>query len=256
MIRVKKDWWKDFFNHIYLITDSRSINDGRLTSREVDLLEQILNLNKTDRILDLCGGQGRHSIELSKRGYCNLTVLDYSKFLINLGKKLAKNQELNIRFHQADARCTRLKSNTFSVIIVMANSLGYFPNEQENLQVLKETNRLLKPNGKILLDLADPIYTRDRFKPVSWHRIGGVDIFRIREIKNNLVKTQEIVICEKQGLLRNGCYCARLYSKSRINQLLVKAGFRNININKNVRLHKKKQDYGMLTSRMIVTATK
>jgi len=257
MIKVKKYWWKDFFNRIYLITDARSIGDAKLTSREVDLLEKNLNLNKDDRILDLFGGQGRHSIELAKRGYRDLTVLDYSNYLINRGKRLSRKANLKINFYQGDARSTTLMSNVFSAIIVMANSFGYFPEERENLRVLREINRMLKFKGKLLLDLANPVYVKNNLKPMSWHRIGNdVDIFRKREIKNNLVKTQEVVISKRKGLLRDDCYCERLYSKTRITQLLKKTGFRNIKIKNSLSLHKKRQDYGFLTSRMIVTATK
>jgi D-alanine-D-alanine ligase len=257
MIRVKKDWWKNFFNYIYLITDARSVCEAKLTCREVDLLEKILNLNETDCILDLFGGQGRHSIELAKRGFKDLTVLDYSHYLINLGRRLAKRENLNIDFYQGDARSTRLTSNNYSVILVMANSFGYFLEERENLKVLKEINRLLRVGGKVLLDLTNPVYVKNNLKPISWHRIGrDVDVFRKREFRNNQVRTQEIVISKNRELLRNGCYCERLYSKVRISQLLKSAGLKNINIKNNLSLHKRKQDFGFLTSRMIVTATK
>ena len=257
MIEVKKDWWKDFFNNIYLITDARSVCDANLTLREVDLLEKTLNLNKTERILDLFGGQGRHSIELAKRGYRDLTVLDYSNYLLNLGRRLARKVNLKINFCQGDARSARLTSSDYSVIIVMANSFGYFPEERDNLKVLKEIKRLLKARGRLFLDLANPVYVKNNLKPMSWHKIGDdVDVFRKREIKKNLVRTQEIAISKKKGLLRNGCYCQRLYSKTSISGLLKKAGFKNIEIKTNLSLRKKKQDYGFLTSRMIVTVTK
>jgi D-alanine-D-alanine ligase len=257
MLKIKKDWWKDFFDRIYLITDARSVGNAQLTSREVNLLEKTLVLNKTDHILDLCGGQGRHSIELAKRGYRNLTVLDYSKYLINLGRRLAKDKDLKINFCQGDSRWTGLPNNNYSVIIMMANSFGYFPQEKENFKILKEVNRLLKKKGKLLLDLANPVYVKNNLKPTSWHRIGeDVEVFRKREINKNLIKTQEIVISKKQMLLKDRCYCERIYSKTAISQLLKKAGFKDIKINNNLFLHKRGQDYGFLTSRMIVTASK
>ena len=256
MIKVKKDWWKNFFNQIYLVTDARSVCDCALTRREVDLLEKTLNLNKDDRILDLFGGQGRHSIELGKRGYRDLTVIDYSNYLINLGKRLADKENLKVNFHQGDARSTGLRSSNYSVIIVMANSFGYFADERQNLKVLREINRLLKTTGRLFIDLANPVYVKNHLKPLSWHRIGEVFVVREREIKNNLVKAREMVISHKQGLLRDECYCERLYSKARIQQLLKKTGFKNIKIQNNLALHKKRQDYGFLTSRMIVTANK
>jgi len=255
-MRVKKDWWKDFFNHIYLITDARSVCDDNLTSREVDFLENTLNLKKNDRILDLFGGQGRHSIELAKRGYRDLTVLDYSHHLINLGKKYAEKDNLKIDFYQGDARSTGLKSSDYSVIIIMANSYGYFPEEKENLQVLTEAYRLLKTHGKLFIDLTDPAHITKNLNPTSWHRIGGVYILRKREISNNLVKTQEIVISHKDGLIRDECYCIRLHSKTEIHQQLKKTGFQNVQIQNNLSLYEKKQDYGLVTKRMIVQSTK
>ncbi|MFH1578469.1 MAG: class I SAM-dependent methyltransferase [Candidatus Omnitrophota bacterium] len=257
MIKVKKDWWKNFFNHIYLITDARSVCDHKLTCRETDLVEKALKLNKSDRILDLFGGQGRHLIELGKRGYQDLSVLDYSDYLIKLGKKIAKKSALKINFHRGDSRTTGLTSNNYSVILIMANSFGYFPEEKENLRVLKETNRLLIANGRLLLDLTNPAYVKNKLKPLSWHGIGNdIDVVRKREIEKGLVRTQEVVISKKNGLIRNGCYCERLYSKPRIFRLLRESGFKNIKIKSGLSLHKKKQDYGFLTSRMIVTAVK
>ena len=257
MIKVKKDWWKKFFNNIYLLTDSRSVCDHRLTAREVDLLEEKLKINKTDYILDLCGGQGRHSIELAKRGYKNITVLDYSDYLINLGKKEAKAKQLKINFYKADARNTGLESNKYSVVIIMANSFGYFSNNKDNFKILKETNRLLVKKGKLLLDLTNSNYVRKNLKSTSWHRINAdITVCRQREIQKHIVKTREIAISKNKGLLRDGCYCERLYTKAKIAELLKKARFKNINTGACLSLHKEGKDYGLLTSRMIVTTVK
>ncbi|RKY26576.1 MAG: D-alanine--D-alanine ligase, partial [Candidatus Omnitrophota bacterium] len=84
-MKVDKYWWKKLFGEVYLTTDARTINNPLLTKREVDFLENFLQLKEEDKILDFCGGQGRHSLELARRGYKDLTVLDYSKFLINRG---------------------------------------------------------------------------------------------------------------------------------------------------------------------------
>ncbi|WP_455367216.1 class I SAM-dependent methyltransferase [[Eubacterium] cellulosolvens] len=256
MIKVKRDWWKDFFNHIYLITDSRSVCDPDLTAREVDVLEETLHLNKNDHILDLFGGQGRHSIELAKRGYQNLTVFDYSVYLITLGKKLARQENLKIKFVKGDSRTTGLKSGHYSNVIIMGNSFGYFPEERENLKVLKEAHRLLRTQGKLFIDMTDPEYVKKNLNPTSWHKIKDTYILRKREIKNNIIKSKEIVISQKDGLLRDESYCIRFYSQERIRQLLKKVGFRNILIQDKTSLHRKKLDYGLVTTRMFVQATK
>ena len=68
-IQVDDNWWQDLFDEIYLLTDARSVCDEKLTGQEVDFLIETLVLDKSASILDLCGGHGRHSLELSRRGF-------------------------------------------------------------------------------------------------------------------------------------------------------------------------------------------
>ena len=86
MIRVEPDWWKTLFDEVYLVTDAPFVCNPALTKREVDVVEHVLGLQPAARILDVCGGQGRHALELARRGYQHLTVLDYSDFLLDRGR--------------------------------------------------------------------------------------------------------------------------------------------------------------------------
>jgi len=256
-MKIDKNWWKHFFNHVYLITDQRSVGNKKLTKKEATVVENRLKLDKNDRLLDLCGGSGRHSLELAKRGYRDLTVLDCSPYLIKLGKQEAKKAGLNIKFKIKDARNTGLKSGDYSAIYIMSNSFGYFYNEKDNMRVLKEINRLLKEGGKVLIDLTDPDYTKRNLKPLSWHEADkNVIVCRKRELKGSLIKAREIVISKKDGLLRDGFYCERLYDKRKIRSLLKDAGFKKISVKNKVSLHQKPKDYGFLTQRMLITASK
>ena len=65
---LPSDWWRTLFNSLYLETDGDVIENDRNTSEEVDLLVRTVGLERNDRILDLCCGQGRHSLELARRG--------------------------------------------------------------------------------------------------------------------------------------------------------------------------------------------
>ncbi len=59
---VPSDWWRYIFNSTYLKTDADVIEDPDITKNEVDLFSKILKLMPEDKILDLCCGQGRHSL--------------------------------------------------------------------------------------------------------------------------------------------------------------------------------------------------
>lgn len=256
-MRIKRNWWKGFFNEIYLAADARSVCNATLTRQEVDLIEEALDLDKDARILDMCGGHGRHSLELARRGFRYLTVLDFSNCLIKLGRKTTKEAGLDVKFICRDARFTRLKAGGFCAIFIMGNSFGYFPHERGNIRILREAHRLLKRGGKLLLDLAEPDYVRKNLKPLTWHEADkDIIVCRKRQLQGDIVKAREIVVSKSRGLLRDGCYCERIYDKDKIARLLSIAGFENLSIKRNISLHGKGEDYGLLTSRMIVTAAK
>jgi len=172
-VRIDPNWWKDLFDEFYLRTDARSVDDERLTYREVDFLEEVFSFSKSEPILDLCGGQGRHALELSRRGFCQVVLLDYSETLVRIGKRKAAAEKLGTVFIRADARAAAFSSQTFRVVMILGSSFGYFIDETENRKMLQEAARILKPGGVLLMDLPDREYVLKHFKPVIRHRIDA-----------------------------------------------------------------------------------
>jgi len=256
-IQVDDNWWQELFDEIYLLTDARSVCNENLTCQEVDFLEETLDLDKSASILDLCGGQGRHSLELSRRGYANVTVLDYSRYLVDLGKKRAEQKKLNAIFIQGDARNTGLLGQSFQFIIIMASSFGYFVDEDENKKILNETFRLLIPKGTLLLDLPDRDYVLHNFTPFSCHKVNeDITVNRKRELGDDIIYSREVVLSLEKGCIRDRTYCTRLYSPGKISDLLYSAGFSSITCQKDFINRQTEEDYGCMTNRMVVTATK
>jgi D-alanine-D-alanine ligase len=254
-IQVDDNWWQELFDEVYLITDARSVCDEKLTGQEVDFLEEILDWDKSASILDLCGGNGRHSLELSRRGFKNVTVLDYSRYLIDLGKDRAKKEKLNTIFIQGDARDTGLPQEKFQFIIIMASSFGYFADEEQNKQILSEAFRLLVPTGTLLLDLPDRDYVLQNFNPFSCHKVNeDITVSRERELGDEIIYSRETVNSPKMGCIRRRTYCTRLYSLEKISDLLHSAGFSSITCQRNFMNREAEGDYGCVTNRMMVTA--
>ena len=105
MIHVAPDWWQTLFDDVYLITDAPFVDNLALTQREVAVVTQLLQLQPSERILDLCGGQGRHSLELARHGYPHTIVLDYAPFFFSTrGVTTAAEAHLDVMFCRGDAR--------------------------------------------------------------------------------------------------------------------------------------------------------
>lgn len=256
-IQVPQDWWKHIFDEIYLKTDARSVCNENLTRQEVNFLEQYLKPGKKEYILDLCGGQGRHALELARRGFYNIIVLDYSFFLLQLGANAALKEGLSTKFIRGDAREAAFSGNLFHHILIMASSFGYFVQDFENKKIIFEVYRLLRPGGIVLLDLPNRDFVLENFKEKSSHDIDDdLSVSRRRELKNDVIYSEESVYSKKDGCLSKKSYCMRLYSAETIEQLLDSEHFSQITVKKDFMSREGQGDFGSMTNRMIVTAHK
>jgi D-alanine-D-alanine ligase len=256
-IDVEPDWWKTLFDEVYLITDARSVNDDRVTRQEINIFTTLIPLRSHERILDLCGGHGRHCMELYSRGFCDCTVLDYSRPLLDIGKSNAAEKGYAIRFVQGDARHTALTSGTFDHVLILGNSLGYISDPDADLLILKESMRLLKPRGRLLLDITNGSSVEAGISPQAWHQIGeDIVVCRQREINNGIISAREMVLSKTRGIIRDKTYRIRLYSKDDLVDLVHSAGFNNVRVHTDVSAMKCAEDVGCMNHRLVVTARK
>ncbi|MGH8498235.1 MAG: methyltransferase domain-containing protein, partial [Methylococcales bacterium] len=152
---VKADWWRHLFNANYLRTDGDMVEDSDITAKEVDIFLAALDISKDGGILDLCCGQGRHAFEIAKRGYTNVVGFDRSHYLIDRARKYNETNRLNVMFKEGDARKLPFKNDNFDAVLIAGNSFGYFESNQDDMKILNEVMRILKPEGKLLLDITD-----------------------------------------------------------------------------------------------------
>jgi D-alanine-D-alanine ligase len=256
-IKVDPDWWKTLFDEVYLLTDARSVCDARITHREVDLICSLLPMKGSHKILDLCGGHGRHSLELSSRGFSACTLFDYSQTLIEIAKTKAGQDDLKIDFICGDARHINMPSNTYDHVIIMGNSLGYIQEKESDSQIMAESYRVLNPGGWILVDVADGKAVMSSFKPNAWHEIGeGTIVCRQREIQGEVVCARELVMSKTEGLIRDQTYSIRLYDAASLSLLLKSAGFTRINVHTDFSPHETNEDYGFMNNRLIISGQK
>jgi len=150
-----KQWYEELFENYSKTYDSEEFTKG--TVGECDFIEKEINYDKTINILDIGCGTGRHSIELSKRGYF-VTGIDLSESQLRRAKQKASSESLKIDFKKHDAR-TLHYSNAFDLIIMLCE--GGFPlmeTDEMNFQILQNAANALKTNGKLIFTTLNGLF--------------------------------------------------------------------------------------------------
>lgn len=150
-----KPWYESLFENYGEKYDSENFAQG--TIGECNFIEKEINYNKELKIIDIGCGTGRHTIELTKRGY-NVTGIDLSESLLKKAREKAAAQNLNINFQKHDARKLPF-NNQFDVAIMLCE--GAFPlmeTDEMNYEILKNATNALKDQGKLIFTTLNGLF--------------------------------------------------------------------------------------------------
>jgi len=221
-------WYKDFFDKWYLeIYRDRPLFKEKNIQKEFTFIRRVLNLPEGAKVLDLCSGHGRHTIPLAKTGY-QMTALDLNKKFLSILKREAKEQKLDIRIIHSDMRDIPFM-NEFDGIINIFTSFGYFTNDKENLKVLEQVFRALKPAGKFLLDVVNKEWVQRNTHIENKYKIKKYSV--LEKIKFNQGTNQwkaNFAITNGKGRNYSAKYITKLYSLAEIEKMLKQVGFDKI----------------------------
>lgn len=113
---------------------------------DVDYLINVLAITKSDQILDIACGQGRHTTELARRGY-HVSGVDFSADLISKAVTAAKASDLKIKYFIQNLE--ELKPpNTFDVIYWFFSDFAHI----DLSKVMHNISNNLNPGGRLLID--------------------------------------------------------------------------------------------------------
>jgi SAM-dependent methyltransferase len=215
-------WYEAWFNEDYLeVYGHRDAADAR---RAVALTERSLALHAGDRVLDLCCGNGRHSLELARRGY-DVVGLDLSYELLRSGAKQAREEGLPVRFVQADARRVGVQ-RAFDAVLNFFTSFGYFETDADNALMIENISRVLRKGGKFFIDFLNADYVRRTLVPSTEWGVGSATVREERKIdaaRNTVTKT---ITIKRSGGEKRYAECVRLYSERELRRMLESCGLK------------------------------
>ena len=151
----KKQWYEIIFENFGITYDKEVFTQG--TYGECDFIEQELNRDKSLKLLDVGCGTGRHSIELTKRGY-SVTGIDLSDSMLAKAREKAEKQNLKIDFLKHDARNLPFE-NEFDVALMLCE--GAFPlmeTDEMNYEILRNVTKSLKIHGKFIFTTLNGLF--------------------------------------------------------------------------------------------------
>ena len=165
---LKQQWFETFFQGPAVDFWTRAMPPA-LTSADVDFLERTF-AKPGARLLDVPCGNGRHSIELSRRGY-RVTGIDLSDEFLT-----AARAELDADWRKGDMRALQLEPSAFDGAFCFGNSVGYLDHAGVG-SFLGALAGALKPAAKLVIETGVcaesilPALVQKR-----WHRLGDLMI--------------------------------------------------------------------------------
>ena len=178
---------------------------------------------KKPRVLDLCCGFGRITLELARRGFAAAGV-DITAAYLNAAREDAAHEGLDIEFVQDDVRSFRRK-NAFDAAINLYNSFGFFQKADDDLLFLKNAHYSLRAGGSLIIDvLGKEIAIRDYTEAEWFERAGFVVLTESMPVDSwGSIWNRWILL--KDGDRREKVFIQRLYAASELRALLLTAGF-------------------------------
>lgn len=220
---VDNGWYTQIFNEDYFRTISKS--SPRQTRREAKFIVDRLGIEKGARVLDLCCGYGRHTIELAKQGF-DMVGLDLS--MVMLKKALADAQAGNqiIKFVHGDMQKLTFKA-VFDAVYNVQTSFGYF-DDLRNFKVLQGVYRALKPGGVLLIETINRDFVVEELPLRLWWK--ATECMLLEEIDmehfTGVLKIKRSFVFEDSGRAPwEQNIHIRLYTPIELRAMLMRAGF-------------------------------
>ena len=177
---TKADWFISWFDtpYYHILYKDRDDTDARIFMQNIT---SYLKLPLNTHILDLACGKGRHSVFLNSLGY-KITGLDLSENNIK-SAKLKSNDQLQFGVH--DMRDTL--PNKYNAVFNLFTSFGYFEDDLEDIQVLKNIKSGLLENGIAVIDFLNVQTAKQNLVPEEIKIIEDIKFTIKRKIENGFI---------------------------------------------------------------------
>lgn len=177
---AEKNWYSSWFDTPYYHILYKDRNDEEAQEFMQNLVN-FLDLPQKARILDLACGKGRHAVYLNQLGF-DVTGVDLSENSISYARQF-ENDSLHFFTH---CMCEPLEEK-FDAVFNLFTSLGYFEDEEDNLESIRAIKMELKPGGYGVIDFMNVEKVLNKLIPAEVKTVEGIDFHITRQLRNGFI---------------------------------------------------------------------
>ena len=178
---MSKYWFKNWFDteYYHLLYHERDEHEAEQFMLH---LTTFLKLKVGSTILDLPCGRGRHAIYLNALGY-SVTGADISENSLLYANPFATE---NLNFIKHDMR-DKLPMQ-YNAIFNLFTSFGYFENDSDNIEILKNFKEELTENGVLVIDFLNNKDVEKNLVRCQTISKNGIDFYINRSVNAKFIE--------------------------------------------------------------------
>jgi SAM-dependent methyltransferase len=204
----------------------RAVPGGHLPGEAAaELAWRLLDLRAGLSVLDLACGHGDLAARLAVRG-CRVTGLDSSAVFLGRARVDAAAAGISVEYVAGDMRRLPWTDRRFDRVISWSTAFGYF-DDAANRGVLDEIVRVLRPGGRLIMDLDNLTAFLASYRPSRVVAARGdadmlVDRYHL-DARAGRLEAERTVI--RDGRTRRLNFAKRLFAFPELRDWLLAAGF-------------------------------
>ncbi len=225
----KTEWFENenfWLNYAPIMFDSQHWAQANGIAKSI---KKIASLSDGKKILDVCCGPGRISVELALLNL-DVTGVDITQPFLDAAKESANDEKTSLTLINADMRTFRTETK-FDCAINVYNSFGYCDSIEEDFQILKSVYSSLKKGGKFILECISRETAVKFFTEGEWFEREGKTVltdFSVEGAWEGL--RSKWILISKDGSRMEHTFVQRLYSAADLRDELLKTGFKSAEI--------------------------
>lgn len=223
----KRGWFDEAFGDHY--ASIQPIDSDQSAELDAVFIRKSAELGAGQTVLDVACGDGRHCFALANLGLM-VTGLDCSLSQLVRASQRNEATEAGVTLLHGDMRALP-RDRTYDVVTCLGSSIGYFDGDEQNRQVLQEMIEVLRPGGKLVLQ----VFNRDYMVAVmpcrSWWQGRGCLVLDVADMNyfTNRIRIHRTVVFEDGRQFEHHMYF-RAYSLHELGKILTGHGMRVLEV--------------------------